>query len=178
MDKIIKYTFFILFLLGLGCRKEKKYTYQSFLKEGYNVVMTGPLYLELNLKKSSLKSLLNDKEISDEIIFISDEEKSEISNLLFENNLLKPKGEIRIIGKHLTMPPDDDKILIYKESKLISTFYVNRNFESEYFFPLNDEKSITEVRDFLMKMLSKENKYLRMKEKSLRFLEKEGGFRM
>jgi hypothetical protein len=176
MDKIIKYTFLIFFLLG--CKEEKKYSFKSFLKDGYNIIFTGPLYLEFNLKKSSIESLINSTEIHNEVIVIPDEEKDKISNFFSKNNLLDPKGEVRIIGKHLIMPPDDDKILIYKNDILISTFYINRNFESETFFPSDNEKSITDIRDNLIEMLSKQNKYIQMKEKTLKFLEKEGGFRM
>jgi len=103
-------------------------------------------------------------------------EKNTLVNLLYNNGFLKRKGEYTLIGKNLISPPNDDKISVYKNGKLISTYLINRNFESESFFPSSEEKEIVEFREYIINLLSIKKEYILMNKRARKILEKTGTY--
>lgn len=166
MVKIISFS--LLLIIFQSCKHDKeKYSYNYFIKNGYNLIVSGSgVPIEFNLKQGTIKINFNDNQWNKPCaIKLSEYEKNYLANLLFQRGLLAPKGESHFTGKNLTSPSNEDIIVIYKNGKIISRYYVNRNFESEDFFPSYEERNMVEVRDLIVSFLLKKNEYILLNKK-------------
>jgi|GEM_PF-6439711 len=174
MAKIVITTIFILFFQS--CIENKKYSYNEFISEKYNVIISGSIFsIEYDLNSNTINSNLISQKLIDTLI-LKKSEKNTLVNLLYNNGFLKRKGEYTLIGKNLISPPNDDKISVYKNGKLISTYLINRNFESESFFPSSEEKEIVEFREYIINLLSIKKEYILMNKRARKILEKTGTY--
>jgi predicted transcriptional regulator YheO len=167
---------FIIIIISQSCVENKKYSYNAFLKDKYNIIISGSIFsTEYNLNDNTIVTDVISKKLRDTLI-LEKSEKDFIVNSLSKNGFFERKGEFRIIGKNLISPSNDDKIMIYNQNKLISTYIINRNFESEHFFPSSEEKKIVESRECILKLLSTKKKYILMRKNTQKVLEETGVF--
>jgi hypothetical protein len=175
MAKIIFYLSFLCLFIQSCNNKEKTYSYNSFIKDGYNMIISGSgVSIDFNLKQGKIKINYHDSKWNQtDSIKLSELEKNYLSNLLFESDMLRPRGESYFAGEFMTNPSNDDKIIILKDNKTISTFYINRNFKSRDFFPSREETKIIEFRDKSIDILRKNKDYILMEVKRKQLLSKE-----
>ena len=170
MAKINIFVLLLLFtsIFTQSCNEKRTiYSFNSFTNDKYNMVISGSgVPIEFYFKEGIIRINFPDKEWNNSIsIVLSETEKNNITDLLFNLDLLKPNGEAYIIGKNTVMPPNNDLITIFKNQKIISVFHVSRNYESEDFFPSNSEKNVVKFRDFLVDFLSKKNEFILLEQK-------------
>lgn len=162
----------ISILFFQSCIESKEYFYDDFVRDKYNITISGSIFsIEYDLNSNIIRSNLISEKLLDTLV-LEKSEKNTLVHLLCNNGFLKRKGEYRLIGKNLISPPNDDKISIYQNGKLISTYLINRNFESENFFPSSEEKKIVEFREYVINLLSTKNEYIMMNKKTRKILEK------